>query len=542
MPKNAPYRAVLAVIAVVLATVAAPVASAATQPCSEPPSPAGDWPLGGHDLNGSRSQPAERVLTPARAAKLKRAWSFNTGSPSGVNGVELSDYNSTPVVSGGCLYIGAARGLFVALNADTGKVVWKRQFNVADDSSGIFIGAPAIAGNKVIALVSEEGDGKSLGPYAVALDRRTGKTIWQSKPVSTVAENYTHATPVVAGGVVLAGFSAWEGDPDGHGGLALIDASSGDLLKVTHTIPPQDWVGPDGQHYGGGGVWTTPTVDRATGYAYMGTGNPYSKKGEHAHTNAIIKVDVDRSRATFGQIVDHYKGDIDQYQPVIREATRVTCEIAPDHPLREHLEYDNRQEALQGAVSNSHACGQLDLGFGAAANLFRDARGRLIVGALEKSGTYHAAYADGMERAWTSVVGLPCQVCNGASTAYDAERKRVLAVFAPGTWLTGIDAAVGAVRWRFPVADGVHYGAVTTAAGVAYTISNHGLVFVNRVDTGAPITQLRLFADAGVDAVGFASSGVSIARNTVFAAAGSHVVAYRAPGAVASKRGVARAR
>ena len=485
--------------------------------------------MGGHDHLNTRSQPDERLLTPRRVAALRPAWKFDTGSLSGAKGVDLSDYNSTPVVAGGCLYIGAARGLLVALDADTGKVVWERKLTVTDPSSGIFIGSPVVSGGKLIALVSEEGDGQALGPYAVALDRRTGETIWRSPALTTQPDSYTHASPVVWGGAVLAGFSAWEGDPDGHGGIALIDERTGELLKVTYSIPPEDWIGADGEHFGGGGVWTTPAVDAAAGYAYFGTGNPYSKKTEHPNTNAILKLDVDRRRPTFGRLVASHKGDIEQFSELLRKASRPTCEAFPDHPLREHLEYDSRQEVLQGAVSNSFGCVQLDLDFGAAANLFRDDDGRLVVGDLQKSGVYHAVFADDLEPAWTSMLGVSCQVCNGASTAYDTRSRRLFAAASPGSILTGFDSGDGAVDWRWPIGDGVHYPPVSTAAGVVYTVSNLGTVVVNRASNGLPITQLPLFLDAGIDAISFGSSGVAIARRTVYAAAGSHVVAYRLP-------------
>src|SRR5205807_5204053 len=160
---------------------------------------------------------------------------------------------------------------------------------------------------------------------------------------------YTNASPIVADGVLIAGFSAWEGEPDGHGGFALIDAATGRFLAKTYTIPPSDWVAPPGygcdgksitelpgqppqqQHCGGGGIWTTPVADPASGYAYMGTGNPYSKRSEHPRTNSIIKVDIDRSRPTFGQIIASYKGDIDQYAPGLHDVSeRTTCQIPVD--------------------------------------------------------------------------------------------------------------------------------------------------------------------------------------------------------------------
>ena len=68
-------------------------------------------------------------------------------------------------------------------------------------------------------------------------------------------------------------------------------------------------------------------------------------------------------------------------------------------------------------------CGQLDLDFGASANLFRASDGTELVGDLQKSGVYHVADAAIMKPAWTALVGASCEVCNAASTAVSGARS-----------------------------------------------------------------------------------------------------------------------
>src|SRR5207245_2982511 len=63
-------------------------------------------------------------------------------------------------------------------------------------------------------------------------------------------------------------------------------------------------------------IWSTPAVDPATNTAYVGSGNPFQKDKEHPHTDAILKFDVNRSSASFGQIVGVYKGNVDTYTDV----------------------------------------------------------------------------------------------------------------------------------------------------------------------------------------------------------------------------------
>jgi polyvinyl alcohol dehydrogenase (cytochrome) len=488
----------------------------------------------GHDAANSRRQPAESTLAPARVATLQPRWSFTTGRPSGAPALDLAELNSTPIEAGGCVYVGAATASagqpdVYALNADTGELVWQSALD-ADPAGlgGSIVGAPLVSGDAVIVVVNQQGDGSSQGPYVVALDRRTGHRKWASPPLVTTSGYYTNASPTLGRGVLVIGFSAPEGDPYGHGGVALVDAATGRPLKLAYSVPPADWGTPDAPGYAGGGVWTTPAVDESTGYAYYGSGNPFSKQVAHPRTNAILKLDVDRRRSTFGEVVGSYQGNIDQYSDLIRTASAPTCSLLPDNPWSSlPAPPDRRANDFQALLDNSAGCVQLDLDFGAAPNLFRGRDGGLIVGDLQKSGVYHAIDAATMARAWTSLIGASCQFCNGSSTAYDDSVGALYGDVSPGSLLTSIAAAGGAVRWYSPVGDLVHYQSVSVADGVVYTIDNGGFLDAVDASNGLPILHRSVAADVGADAITLTSAGVAVARHTIYVAAGSHLVAYQ---------------
>ncbi len=494
--------------------------------------------MSGRDLAGSRLQPREHRITPDAARRLEPTWTFYTGHPSGGTAFSLGDLNSTPVAASGCVYVASAvadpafANVF-AIDINNGRVVWRRHIAIAAPAiGGAFVGSPAVVGNALYLLGNEKGDGKARGPFVVAMNRYSGEVMWRSRPFVTQRNAFTNASPVISRGVLLAGFSGEEGDPDAQGGVALLSAATGRLLARTYTIPRSAWVGKDGERFGGGGVWTTPAID-AAGYAYMGTGNPFSKKSEHPNTNAIIKVDVRRGRRTFGRIVGSYKGDIEQSNDLVHAATRPTCALLPDPAIREIPQFgDPRLAALQGVLGDSLPCGQLDLDFGAAPNLFADAAGRRVVGDLQKSGVYHAVYTDTMKPAWKSLAGASCQVCNGASTAFSRSTGEIYAAASPGSFMTSISARDGKVRWRTAVADIFHYPPVSVAAGVIYTIDNGGR-FLDVFDArSGEILALRSLAlDGAPEAATLMNSGgVAIARNLVLVAAGSHIIAYRPVG------------
>lgn len=550
--------------------------SAAVRPCADNrPAHGGDWTSYGADRANSRSQPDEHELGPDNAAALTPLWSFWSTHGSGLTAQNFSEFDSTPVEAFGCVYVGSAysrtgpgggSGLdanFFALDASTGKPVWQR-YLTADPAGtgGAVVAAPVILGRKVVVPVNQAGDG-THGPYLIALDPSTGRTLWQSPPLTTQTGYYTDSSPVELDGVIFIGFSALEGDDHSHGGFALLDAATGKLLKLTYTIPARDWWqaasdGSQAPRYSGGGVWTTAAIDARSHYAYFGTGNPTTKNVQHPRTDAILKVDLDRDRPSFGQVVGDYTGNVEQHiaghdATVLR--TTPLCPSPTDDVIHQAPTLDQRESDLQGIIEDDPVCGQLDLDFGAAANLFTDPHsGALLVGDLQKSGVYHVVRTDTMtdfsytsdgtptpsstRPAWTAEVGESCQLCNSSSTAYDARSRTIFADVAPGTFMVAISAVDGSVRWRTPIGDGAHYESVSYANGVVYTVDNGGRLLAFDADDGTLLLQESLIpaaagdapstGDTGLDSVTFGSGGVSIARHTVFAADGSHIIALRA--------------
>lgn len=501
----------VATAALLAALTLPPLASAAAPApaCSSSSTPGGEWRSYGHDASNTRMQDAEKTLTPATVPGLAPAWVFSTASQGETGG----DFNSTPIVANGCVFAGSAGGVVYALDQDTGALRWKTKLDVpAPGAGGAIVGAPTVVGHRVFVLANQSG-----GPHAVALDERTGAVVWSSKPVSTYPGSYTNAASAVSRGLLFMGFSPPEGDPNGQGGWALIDTATGAIVKVTTTIPPAD----QAKGFAGGGIWSTPAFDTARGYAYIGAGNPNSKTMEHPYTNSILKIDMVRSRPTFGQVTGFYKGNPDQYTNALETLSQTPVCAASD------------ADGVPYPVDDPF-CGQLDLDFGAAANLFTDATGRLLVGDLQKSGVYHAARADTMAGAWSTLVGLSCQACNAASTAVDA--TAVFGAATPGATEYALDATTGAARWQEPIGDGVHYQSTSVAGGVVYTVDGNGFLDAFDAAGGGSLLRRQMSADTGASMAGaLTSGGVAIADHTVYAAtagrtgadSAGYLVAYR---------------
>src|SRR5437879_5202758 len=222
-------------LAVSLSVVSFVSSASASAPCTTAPTRGGEWPMYGHDLANTRSQPGGAGLGPSPVVGLKPAWVFSTSSTGDETG-----FNATPVVYDGCVYVASFGGVAYALDAKSGLVVWQRKLEAPNPGSGgVVVGAAAIAGTSVVFLVDE-----FTAPYAIALKRSTGAVVWKSAPFApplsssaAQAGSYTNSSPVLANGFIAAGYSPPEGDPTATGGFSLINAKTGEVVRTTPTIP-----------------------------------------------------------------------------------------------------------------------------------------------------------------------------------------------------------------------------------------------------------------------------------------------------------------
>ena len=497
-------RRVAGVLTVLVAATLLPGPATAKASCAKADHPGGEWRSYGHDLSNTRTQPAEKKIGLVEAATLQPAWQFDTGNGGDVSG--------TPVVADGCLYIGGGDGAVFALNADTGQVVWKAKVKGGVNAS------VAVEDGKVFANTSRIGK-----PAMVALDQGTGELLWDTT-VDTQPGSDIYSSPIYYKGLLFTGWSGGSaelGDESDRyafqGGFVLIDADTGKIVKKTYSIhkPDPNQEKPKDQ-FAGGAIWATPAIDTKTDYAYVGAGNPFRPQAEHKHTNAILKIDMNESRSTFGDIVDSYKGTPDEYVPGYSDLPcyDIDGNPAPYYP--------------QGIGQ----CGDLDMDFGSSPNLFK-VGGKTVVGEGQKSGIYHAVDADTMKPEWTALVGPPSAVGGiVGSTAYDDG-----AVFGPitvGGYLWSADAESGTHRWFAEAVDGAHWAnAVTVANGVVYTTDLKGFLHAYDAQTGLEVLATPMWI-AG-EGLKTSWAGVSVARNTVYAAIGTlgtngQVIAYRPGG------------
>ena len=243
--------------------------------------------------SGSLSGQRHSLLTtiqPANARDLELKWVFQSRS--------LDRHQVTPLVVNGTMYTIQSPNDVVALNAVTGKQIWIYSYTpdpAARNCCGRFSRGVAISGDTVFLA--------SFDARIIAIDARTGRELWKTPPAGDPKQGYafTHA-PLVVKDKVIAGTAG--GEFGVRGFIAAWDVKSGKEVWRFHTVPGpgepghESWSGDSWQN-GGAPIWVTGSYDPETNLTYWGTGNPgpdwdgAGRLGDNLYSCSVIALDPD---------------------------------------------------------------------------------------------------------------------------------------------------------------------------------------------------------------------------------------------------------
>ena len=225
--------------------------------------------------------------------RLVPAWSYSMADNRG--------QQAHPLVKDGVIYI-TDHEKTVALDALTGKAIWKSTFEYPPDTTRVVCCGIVNRGGALF-------DGKlyrtTLDAHVIALDLKTGKEVWRTKS-SDPKDGYSMTVaPLVAGGVVIVGVAGAEFAHRGY--LEGLDPQTGKQLWRTYTIPAkgepgyETWAG-NSALTGGGSTWITGSYDPELDLVFWGTGNPapwnpVGRKGDNLHANSILAIEPKTGRS-----------------------------------------------------------------------------------------------------------------------------------------------------------------------------------------------------------------------------------------------------
>jgi len=241
----------------------------------------GDVVSFGLGTQGQRYSPLTQVNTKT-VKDLVPVWSMSFG------GEKQRGQESQPLVHDGVMFVTASYSRIFAVDAKTGKKLWKYEHRLPD---GIMPCCDVI--NRGAALYDNLVIFGTLDAQLVALDRETGKVVWKEKVDDYKAGYSMSAAPIIVKGMVISGVSGGEFGVVGR--LEARDAKTGKMAWVRPVVEGHmgytfdasgnkkengisgntnaTWPG-DLWKTGGAATWNGATYDPETNLIFVGTGNP----------------------------------------------------------------------------------------------------------------------------------------------------------------------------------------------------------------------------------------------------------------------------
>jgi len=323
---------------------------------SPPPGTAnGEWPSYHGDNRNHHYSPLAQINA-GNFGKLEVAWRFKTDSLGNRPEFKLE---GTPLMVGGVLYATAGtRRAAVALDAATGELLWVH----GEPESARGIAAPrqlsgrglsywtdgkeerilyVTPGFRLIALNAKNGLRiASFGQNGV-VDLKAAAVYGAGKPIDLITgEIGLHATPSVAGNVVIVGSAFREGHtPRTHnntkGLVQAFDVRTGKRLWNFHTIPrpgefgSETWEDESWARNGNVGVWNQMAVDEELGLVYLPVETPTSdfygghRPGNNLFAESLVAVDLKTGKRKWHfQLVHHPIWNMDiSSAPILEDIT-----------------------------------------------------------------------------------------------------------------------------------------------------------------------------------------------------------------------------
>jgi quinoprotein glucose dehydrogenase len=268
-----------------------------------------DWPsYGGHD--GTHYSSLSQINRD-NVKNLAVAWQYDTGEKGGIE--------ASPIIVGKVLYATTPRRSVVALDAVTGKLIWKFDFNL-----------PGFVLTRGVSYWTDGHQSRILAGarnYLYALDATTGKVIPSFGENGRIdlrkglrepyeAQSVALTTPgSIYKDLIIVGGSNPETHPAPPGDIRAFDVRSGALRWTFHTIPRPGEFGYDTwpkdawKDAGAANNWTGMTVDQKRGIVYVPTGSAVfdfyggDRIGNNLFADSLIALD-----AATGKRIWHFQG------------------------------------------------------------------------------------------------------------------------------------------------------------------------------------------------------------------------------------------
>ena len=308
-----------------------------------------DWPSASGDPGAMRYAPISDIDR-TTVTRLKVAWRWSTGEHNVPAGPEQKParpglFQASPVVIGDTLYVSTPYAAVAALDARTGRQLWKFDPEVwrgGQPSNGTGFVHRGVA---TWASAHERRIFINARWKLVALDAATGTPIpsfGSNGEIDLTAQlrrrtnklHYTNTSPpVVYGDIVIVGNGVgdrlrYRNDPPGD--VQAFDVHSGRRLWSFHTVPDSGeygwttWENSSYKYMGHTNVWAPMSLDAARGLLFLPVSTPTNdwyggdRKGNNLFAESVVALDARTGRRVWHyQIVHHGLWDYDLPAPPV---------------------------------------------------------------------------------------------------------------------------------------------------------------------------------------------------------------------------------
>jgi len=424
-----------------------------------------DWLLSNHDYGGQRFVDLKQINR-QNVGSLRPVAMFQVG--------DMSPFHTNPIVHRGLMYITTPNST-IALDAATLKQRWRFDRRPKGKDGWELSRGVAIKDGKVVRGTH---DG-----YLLALDVETGKLLWERAIVDMKKNEggFTMA-PVIYEDLVIIGPAGSELGVKGWVGAFRLD--SGAEVWRFNTIPDQGepgvetWGNADALLKGGGSVWAPLSLDPAQGLVYVPVANPAPdfygdiRPGKNLYTCSMVALEVRTGKLKwFYQAVPHdvHDWDLTQVSPLFEtrvagKARKLVATVGKDGLLHV-LDRETHEHLYEVPVTT-----RLNTDVPLTKEGVRSCPG--VLGGVQWNGP---AFNPGTNMLYVPAVDW-CNVFKedrelryvegrfymGGSTTADPLDKST-------GWLTAIDASTGQVRWRYHSPRPMLAAVTTTSAEVVFT-------------------------------------------------------------------------
>jgi alcohol dehydrogenase (cytochrome c) len=424
-----------------------------------------DWLMSNHDYGGQRFSNLKQINR-QNAASLKPVAMYQA--------VDTNPFHTNPVVSNGVMYITVNEST-IALDATTLKVKWRNDRRQKGKQGWPMNRGVAIKDRLVVRGMH---DG-----YLVAMDAESGKIVWERALVDmTKHEGGFTMAPVIWEDLVLIGPAGSELGVKGWVGAFKL--SNGEPVWKFNTVPDEGepgaetWQKADAKLKGGGAVWAPLSLDAERGIVFVPVANPApdfngeARPGNNLYTCSMVALDARTGKLSwYYQLVPHDEHDWDttQVSPVfsitISGKSRKLIATSGKDGLLHVIDRDTHNQLYETPVTTRlntdktptreglRACPGVLGGVQWNGPAFNPGTNMLYVNAVDWCGTFRkdseSRYVEGAFYMGGDVRSDPPDKSRG--------------------WLTAIDASSGAVRWKFESQKPMLAAVTTTASNLIFT-------------------------------------------------------------------------